>query len=810
MKQKQRYKHFIILLAFIACFFIVYSFLNSNIHIIVRYVAIFIFASTISILYMLRMNNKNIQKLGWLENRLNHWNSISYRVKKAGEISFNELPIGIIVFSNDKVIEWANNYSKEIFLSPLVERRIENISVDLNTKIKILNDFELELYGRTFVCKVLPEDNILYLIDKTEVKVTEDKYNSRMLAMGILELDNLHDALETHDAQERAKQLSDIMGILGEWSDNFDIYLRGYSEEKYVLVMDRSQLERLMEDKFKVIEDIRDYCNKEEIRVTASIGIACQDVKSNELIETAEELLYLATNRGGNQCVVKVDDNVTYYGARTNSVETRSPVYVRVKTETLADLITSSSKVYIMSHKDMDADAFGACLAANKLVASLNRGTKIVFDDTLIDETITNIYNIIKKEYVNILDYFITPKEAIDKITDDTLLIIVDTQYQNLLLNEKLFKKAKRIAILDHHRRNNLAINNYDFLYTQSSASSTVELIVEMFQYVENEITMSSVEATWMLMGVIVDTNNLMYRVSYRTFNVLSLLQKYGAEMAKVQRFLRENFDEYMKRMTILNNLEIVDGKYGIALCNDDIYPRAFLAKIADNVISVNNIKAAFCIGRIDEDEIGISARSLDEVNVQLIMEQLGGGGHFNNAATQIKNTTITEARVTLIEKLKKIEDGGLSTMKIILIKDVKGKGKTGEIIDIPSGHANFLVRSSQAVLATIDNIKQLEKQQEEKKLAEERHLNEMKELKEVIDQKPVKIAVKVGKEGRLFGTVSTKQIVDEYKLQNNIVIDKRKMLLDEDVAALGTYKIPLQLHKQVTATITLYVVEKE
>lgn len=810
MKQKQRYKHFIILLAFIACFFIVYSFLNSDIHIIVRYVAIFIFASTLSILYMLRMNNKNIQKLGWLENRLNHWNSISYRVKKAGEISFNELPIGIIVFSSDKVIEWANNYSKEIFLSPLVERRIENISVDLNTKIKILNDFELELYGKTFICKVLPEDNILYLIDKTEVKVTEDKYNSRMLAMGILELDNLHDALESHDAQERAKQISDIMGILGEWSDNFDIYLRGYSEEKYLLVMDRSQLERLMENKFKVIEEIRDYCNKEEIRVTASIGIACQDVKSNELIETAEELLYLATNRGGNQCVVKVDDNVTYYGARTNSVETRSPVYVRVKTETLADLITSSSKVYIMSHKDMDADAFGACLAANKLVTSLNRGTKIVFDETLIDETITNIYNIVKKEYVNILDYFITPKEAIDKITDDTLLIIVDTQYQNLLLNEKLFKKAKRIAILDHHRRNNLAINNYDFLYTQSSASSTVELIVEMFQHVENEITMSSVEATWMLMGVIVDTNNLMYRVSYRTFNVLSLLQKFGAEMAKVQRFLRENFDEYMKRMTILNNLEIVDGKYGIALCNDDIYPRAFLAKIADNVISVNNIKAAFCIGRIDEDEIGISARSLDEVNVQLIMEQLGGGGHFNNAATQIKNITISEARVTLIEKLKKIEDGGLSTMKIILTKDVKGKGKTGEIIDIPSGHANFLVRSSQAVLATIDNIKQLEKQQEEKKLAEERHLNEMKELKEVIDQKPVKIAVKVGKEGRLFGTVSTKQIVDEYKLQNNIVIDKRKMLLDEEVAALGTYKIPLQLHKQVTATITLYVVEKE
>src|SRR5690554_661304 len=247
-----------------------------------------------------------------------------------------------------------------------------------------------------------------------------------MLTLGILELDNLNDALETHDAQERAKQISNIMGILGEWSDNFDIYLRGYREEKYLMVMDRKQLERLIESQFKIIEEIRDYCNKEELRVTASIGIACEDIKSTELIELAEEQLLLAINRGGNQCVVRIDDTTTYYGARTNSVETRSPVYVRVKTETLADLVLSASKVFIMSHKDMDADAFGACLAAHKLVTSLNRSAKIIFDDNLIDETITNIYGIIKKEYINILEYFVTPKEAIDKMTDDTLLIIVD------------------------------------------------------------------------------------------------------------------------------------------------------------------------------------------------------------------------------------------------------------------------------------------------------------------------------------------------------------------------------------------------
>lgn len=810
MKNTNRFRQFISALLFVACFFIVYAFFNKELSKIIIYISIFVFASTLTYLYMVKVGNRNIKKLEWLENRLKLWNSISYRVKKAGEISFNEMPIGIIVYNEDKEIQWANNYAKEIFLSPLVERKIELINSELYTKIKLLTSFDINLYGKTFGCTVLPHDNIIYFVDKTEIKTIENKYVSKMLTIGIINLDNLHQALEPLDPQERALQISNIIGILGEWGNKHNIYLRGYSEEQYLMILDYSQLQVLIEEKFKILEDIKGYCLKESLRITASIGIACQDIQANDLVELAEAQLSLALNRGGNQCVVYMNGEVSYYGARTTSFETRSPVYVRVKAETLSDLIINSSKVYIMTHKDSDADAFGACLAVSKIVKAQNREGRIIFDENLVDETITNIYNIILKEHVNVLDSFVSPKEAIDKITDDTLLIIVDCQYQNLLMNEKLYKKAKKIAIIDHHRRNNFAINNYNFLYTQSSASSTVELVVEMFQFIENEIEMSSVEATWMLMGVIVDTNNLMYRVSYRTFNVLSMLQKYGAEMPKVQRFLRENFDEYVERMTILNNLEIIDGKYGIALCNDDIYPRAFLAKIADNVISVNNIKAAFCIGRIETEEIGISARSLDEVNVQIIMEQMGGGGHFNNAATQIKDASIQEVREQLIDKLKKIDDGGLSTMKIILTKDVKGKGKEGDIIDIPSGHANFLVRSNQAILATVDNIKQLEKKKNEEKEAEERHLSEMRDLKAIIDKTPVSISVRVGKEGKLFGSVSSKQIVEEYKNQNGITLDKRKMLYDKDVDAIGTYKIPIQLHKEVTAHITLHVVEKE
>lgn len=804
------FQHYVILLTFISCFFGVYSFLNSAIPIFIRYIAIAIFSTCVTYLYMVKIGNRNQKRLEWLEERQKLWNSISYRVKKAGEISFTKLPIGIIVYNENKVIEWANNHAKEIFMSPLIERNIELLNSELYTKIKLQTDFDIMIYGRTYNCLVFPQDNLLYLIDKTESTEIAKKYRSRMLALGIIGLDNLDQALSSLDAQERASQISNIIGILGEWAERNQIYLRGYSEAQYLMIMDYSQLQVLMKDNFRILEEVKNYCVKEGLRITASIGIACEDVAADQLFELAEQQLEMAINRGGNQCSVLIEGSVTYFGAKTTSIETRSPVFVRVKAETLAEMISSSKDVYIMSHKDMDADSFGSCLAACKFAGTLNSNAKIIFDQNSVDETINNVYKVIQQEYVNVLDYLIPPREALNKISDDSLLIIVDTQYQHLLINEKIYKKAKKIAIIDHHRRNNDAIKNYQFLYTQSSASSTVELIAEMFQFLDKEIQITPIEATWMLMGVIVDTNNLMYRVSFRTFNVLSMLQKYGAEMPKVQRFLRENFDEYVKRMTILNNLEIIDNNYGIALCSDDIYPRSFLAKIADNIISVNNIKAAFCIGKIDDNEIGISARSLDEVNVQVLMEEFGGGGHFNNAAAQIKDTTVEDVRLRLIENLKKLDDGRMGTMKIILTKDIKGKGKKGDVIDIPAGHANFLLRSNQAILATADNIKQLEKEKLEEKAAEERLRNEMLELKEFIEKNPIQIAVKVGKEGKLFGSVSSKQIVEEFKNVYGITLDKRKMLYNQDVDALGSYLIPIQLHKDVTAQIKLHIVEKQ
>ena len=603
--------------------------------------------------------------------------------------------------------------------------------------------------------------------------------------------------------------MSNIIGIISDWAEKNDVYVRGYSEERFLLLTNYEHLQQLRSNQFKVIDDIKQYSNQENLRISLSIGIACVDIDMVQLVELAEQQLDLALSRGGDQCVVLIDKQVYYYGAKSNAVETRSNVSVRFNAQEIKDLIISSSQVYIMGHVDMDADAFGATLGLAKIVTSLGRTAKIIFDSNSLDSTVSLIYQQIQTQHTDILEYFISPREALQKVTNETLLIIVDCQNEQILLEPKIYAKAKKIAIIDHHRRSVDSLQKYDFIYTLPSASSTVELITELIEYMDEEINISKSVATWMLLGIMVDTNNLIYRVSPQTYQVLARLNQYGADNAQAKAYLREDYEDYVKRTEALNNLEIVDGRYGIGLCEQGIYSRQFLAKTADAIVNFKDIEAGFAIGYIEEGVVGISARSLGSINVQVIMESLGGGGHFNNAAAQFTNATLEEVYDLLVENIKRVDKGEDQTMKVILIKDVKGKGKVDDVIDVSTGYANYLITSKQAIEATPDNLKQLENKLQKRQKEQEKLLQDMRNLKEIVEQKTITIAVKVGKEGKLFGSVSTKQIVEEFKAQHNIDLDKRKIIFDKDIDALGTYIIPIQLHKDVVAKLTVHVVEK-
>lgn len=810
MKNNFLYRMASVIFFIVSTFILVFTFAVKEINIYVTYASFFILSGSLTFLVIITFSNKKIRRMNWLEQRYKLWNSISYRVRQGGEVAFNELPIGIVVFSNKKVIQWANKYAREIFLSPLVDRNIEVIHQDLFYNLNNNEIFDINIYGRIFSCKVLKEENIVYFTDKTEIKNLESKYRNRTLAMGIINLDNLTQALVSFDAQNRASQISNIIGILSDWSNNHQIYLKGFSETQYLILMDYVQLQELIREEFKVLDEIKGYCLKEDLRSSASIGIACMDLNYNDLFDSAKNMLDFALNRGGNQCVVNIDNEIKYYGGKTNSFENRSPVYVKSKSEELQEIVKKYNKVYIMAHTDADADAFGACLAMYKFALALDKKVKIVLDNKKVDVTVLALLEIIENQHVGVLEYFIKPQEAVFKINKDDLLIIVDTQNRKLLLDERLYNKANHVAIIDHHRPGVNSVDKYEFMYTSTSASSSVELVVEMFEFLQEDIEVSNTEATWMVMGIMVDTNNLLYRASYRTFNVLSRLQKYGGEMQKAQKYLRDDLLVYEKKLEVLANLDIIEDKYGVAIVDSEIVAKQFLAKISDEILGIQDIKAAFCIGNIAKNTVGISARSLDDTNVQLLMEALGGGGHYNNAACQLKNVTLSEAQDKLMEKLKILEERGSSVMKIILTTNVKGKGKKGDIIEIPRGHANFLIRSDQAVIASVDNIKELENKNQEAKKDAEILENQMRELKDEIEAKHVYVNVKVGKEGKLFGAVTMKMIVEEYSKQHKIVLDKRKIIFDGNIDNVGTYEIPIQLHKDIRANLIVHVVEKE
>jgi ribosomal protein L9 len=312
-----------------------------------------------------------------------------------------------------------------------------------------------------------------------------------------------------------------------------------------------------------------------------------------------------------------------------------------------------------------------------------------------------------------------------------------------------------------------------------------------------------------MLSGIMVDTNNFMYRTGSRTFEACAILRKFGADTFKVKNILREGLAEIQRKSELLTMAEVVHKRFSIVIIPREMNAtRSFLAKVADDLLEIEDTVASFSIGFLGSTTVAISARSLEGFNVQVLMERFNGGGHLNNAGAQIETQDINQVRLDLIQLLNETVQEE-KPMKVILIKDLRGKGKKGEIIDVATGYGNYLLTSEIAIEATQENLQSIELEKEKRNQEEKKLVEEMKSLKEKIEKLPVRVFVKIGENGKFYGKINSKQISDEFKKQHKLDIDKRKIQLKGSIQSLGSFKVDVKLHKSVTAKLEVLVVEE-
>lgn len=747
-----------------------------------------------------------------LENRIKDLGKVSKQKINSEDIALNYLPVGIILYDDTSNIVYANSQAKEYFSNVLVGRSLQIISKDLSDSIeRRIGKFVLNVYDRKYDIVHYPKNRTIYLFEVTDREVTKEKYLKFTDAIGVLKLDNFSDATDELDYQDKANIQGLLLGAIDNWCSRNNIYFNNIRPEKTVLFFNKYQLDQLMKDQFDILNTVSDISKNNDIQITLSIGIACFEGDARSLGEAAEEALGLAESRGGDQAVVNLKNQpLKFYGGKTNTAEKRSRITAKVNSRALEDFIENAEDVYIMPHSGTDVDALGSAIGVLEMVLTKKQNGKIVLDFDHIDQTCQKVIDMLNQEYIKLLEYLIDPDDALDLITQNSLLIIVDHHSTAQSIEPKLTEKTKHIIIIDHHRRIDNLLSDVLMNYVEPYASSSVELVTELIDLFDEKVSVDPFEATIMLAGMIIDTNNFSYRTGIRTFEAAARLRRFGANPFKARLMLRESLDDIRTKTNLINQAKIIVNHFAIAaLPQEELTDRVQLAITADELLQIDNIIAAFAIGTIGNDTIGISARSVDKFNVSVLMEEFGGGGHLNNAAAQVKDLTIPEIAAKIEEVIQETYKEETS-MKVILIKDIRGKGKKGDVIDVATGYGNYLLTSKSAINANTANMKALEAEKEKEELEAQKELEVAKELKEKIEKSPIKLYVKIGESGKPFGSINTKQIADELKKAHQINVDKRKIELEDNINSLGSYEVSIKLHKDVNATIKLQVLEEE
>lgn len=775
---------------------------------------LFLIGSTIFVFAMLyiMLNIQTRTKIKTLQNRLSMWTKLSYHVNQVGDEVFNELPIGIIALDDDFEIKWANPHAKIIFDPKMTGKLLKDIHPQLhmlamNNKV----NFMIQVKNETYDVIYRPELKFFYLFNQTERETVKELYQNHLPALGIIYLDNLDEAISSLDVLEQSSLKGEYLAAIADWANKYDGFLKPYDDERLVVMLYRKQLNLMIQDKFDILDKVRQISTQNQVRISISMGIASWDVDYEELGIYAQNAIELAEKRGGDQVVVNIQDQkIQYFGAKTNASAKSSRVSVRINAQTIRDFIEKSSNVIIMGHHQADLDAFGSMVAVMHMARASKKQAVLVLEEQKCDLTTQKIIDILRKEVPEYQQNYVLPEEAIRMMNENSLLIVVDSQSPKIVMSPEVLEKTQKLIVIDHHRVGEESFDA-DFSFIEPYASSTIELVMELLNFynLEDEMDITPLEATIMYGGLIVDTNNFSYRTSSRTFEVASKLKELGADITEAKLWLRRDLLRTLEINRLLNKVDIFLERFAFVVTTEVYDDRILLAQVAEALLSINGIDAAFMISRLGNDTVGVSARSYQQVNVQLLMEALGGGGHLNSAAAQVKNQSVADVYEQLKTYLELEYGGGGEIVKVILLEDVKGKGKKDDVIEVASGYGQFLVTQKKALIANEENLTALNKAKEEAFEAQQRHLDLMKKLKAEIDGKKVTLGIQIGQDGKLFGAVTTKQIVEAFDAAHHIIIDKKKVELSSEINSVGIYTASVQLHKDVKAVFEVHIVEK-
>ena len=585
---------------------------------------------------------------------------LTNRIKDSSEKGINKFPIGIVVIDKDKNIEWANNF---IYKNIKVEE-IKGLNIlDLMPEIKDLFDLEtpvdnqFEIFGKHFKVNYQKDSGYIYFFDITESKVVMQRFRDTRPIILNLSLDNYEDVYDSLDDEVASRLDATIVITLTDWAKKNSIYLKRIDEDRFIGLLNVKDLKKIEKDKFQILDTIRSLKEEFGAPITLSIGVGMGTDFLPELGELAKSSLDLALGRGGDQVAMKdVDGTIRFYGGKTNPQEKRTRIKARVVSNALADIVSDSDKIIVMGHRRPDFDAIGACVGIYTFAKFLNKECYIILNESDQDETIQKVMFEIDSQDEQLSKVFVDSDEAWELMTPQTTLIVVDTSDASRVIDAAILSKANRKVIIDHHRRGEDIITNPLLTYIEPYASSASELIAELIEYQTKIEKISPIAATIMLGGIVVDTQNFSIRTGSRTFDAAAYLRSNGADPTKVKTILKEPFENFMNRVEIINNSiqkspEIIMAKAP----ENKYYTNVMLAQSADLLLTLKGIECSFAIGYLDEGKVGISSRSLGNINVQLIMEELGGGGHLANAATQIEGINLDEALERLNDAIDKV-----------------------------------------------------------------------------------------------------------------------------------------------------------